>query len=104
MIRHELTASVLRFYALDSLDPFEPYVGICTLLWENPTTVWIKGMHGAISRMHLRELMVFCTEQRIETIKAHRAGGHVLPFMRLVDDHMELSVSTVVAKLASKSV
>lgn len=104
MIRHELTSSILRFYPLECLDPFEPYVGICTLLWESPSTVWIKGMHGTISRAHLRELMVFCTDLQIETLKAHRANGHLLPFMRLAPDgHMELSVSQVVAKLAAKT-
>ena len=99
MIRHELTSSTLRFYEVESDNPFQQYDAICTLIWEAKDIIWIKGLHGILSRKLLRELVKFFVDNSIITVKAHRADGHSIPFMSKIDDHMELSVSDVKTKL-----
>ena len=99
MIRHEVLTSTLRFYNSESEDAFEPYVAICTIQWETANVIWIKGMHGSITRAHLREFLDFCIANKVETVKAYRSSGHTLPFMKHVDLHMELNVSEVMARL-----
>lgn len=95
MIKQEITTSILRFYSEDTDNLFEPFVGVCTLLWETSTVVWIKGLHGTISRKHLRELISFCVANNIETLKAYREPGRAIPFMEPVGNHFELSVNLV---------
>lgn len=75
------------------------YDAICTIVWETQKTIWIKGLHGTLSRKLLRELVKFFIDNSITTVKAHRAGGHSIPFMAKIDDHMELSVDDVASKL-----
>lgn len=99
MIRHEVLTSTLRFYNVESDEPFEPYVAICTIQWETGSIIWIKGMHGTITRAHLREFLDFCVANKVETVKAYRSAGHTLPFMKAVDMHMELNIAEVMARL-----
>jgi hypothetical protein len=104
MIRHELVTSILRFYAYDSNDLFEPYGAVCTLLWESTSVVWIQGFHGKVSRSQLRELMNFCEKNKIQRIKAHRSPGHRIPFMEEVGDHLELDVNRVLTIFRARKV
>lgn len=99
MIRHEVLTSTLRFYNVESDEPFEPYVAICTIQWETGSIIWIKGMHGTITRAHLREFVDFCVKHKVEKVKAYRSAGHTLPFMKPVGMHMELDIADVVARL-----
>lgn len=98
MIRHDHVASALRFYASDTPGPFEPYVATCTLLWETNAVVWIVGMHGAMSRKHVREMVQFLHAQGVTTAKAHRHPSHRLPFGVDVGDHVEMNVAAVAAR------
>lgn len=99
MIRHEILTSTLRFYNVDSKEAFEPYVAICTIQWENINIIWIKGMHGTITRAHLREFLDFCVANKVEKVKAYRSAGHTLPFMKQVGLHMELDVKDTMERL-----
>lgn len=93
MIRHELLASTLRFYSGHSDDPFADFDrGVCTVIWESPGVLWIKAMSAELNRELLHELLKFLTDQRIHTVKAHRAPGRMLPLFKPVGDHFEMSV------------
>ncbi|HOX89917.1 MAG TPA: hypothetical protein PLN55_09925 [Burkholderiaceae bacterium] len=95
MIRHDLVTSTLRFYASEEPGPFEPYVAICTLLWETDNIVWIAGLHGSLSRKLLRELVEKLHGLGVSLAKAHRHPAHRLPFGVEVDDHIEMDVATM---------
>lgn len=82
MIRHELQITQLRFYNEDSDNPFQPYDAICSIVWESPKVIWIRGFHGTLTRKLLRELFQWVLSNGIEKIKAHRASGKTLPFLR----------------------
>lgn len=82
MIRHETTTSVLRFYEQASDLATPPFDAICTVLWETPRTVWLKGFHGQLSRGLLRALLEWLIDNHIQTVKAHRDSAHGLPFAR----------------------
>lgn len=99
MIRHEILTSTLRFYDVETDNVFEPYVAICTIQWETKSIIWIKGMHGTLTRAHLREFLEFCVANGVETVKAYRATGHTLPFMKHVGKHMELDIAEIMARL-----
>ena len=99
MIRHDLVTSSLRFYASEEPGPFESYVAICTLLWETDAVVWIVGMHGAMSRKMIRELVQFLHTAKVAVAKAHRHPAHRLPFGKDVGDHVEMSVPDAARRL-----
>lgn len=99
MIRHDLVTSALRFYASDTPGPFEPYVAICTLLWETDRIVWIVGMHGAMSRQMIRQLVQFLNTAGVALAKAHRHPLHRLPFGVDVDDHVEMDVPAAARRI-----
>lgn len=90
----------MRAYAEATTDPFAPYVGIASLAWESPTVIWIRGMHGAVTRAHLRDLCRFCLARGIQTIKAHRDSARRLPFGERdpIDGHVEISVAEAAAR------
>ena len=85
MIRHELQISHLRFYKTESTDPFQTYDAICTIVWEKPDVIWIKGFHGQLSRQLLRELVKFFVDNKITKVKAHRSLSKNLPFIAFRD-------------------
>lgn len=78
-IRHEPTTSTLRFYERPSDEPTPQYDAVCTVVWETPRVIWIRGLHGALSRRLLRELLLWLVQNRIETVKAHRDQTRKLP-------------------------
>ena len=98
MIRHDLVTSAVRFYASEEPGPFEPYVAICTLLWESDKVVWIVGMHGALSRRMVRKLVRLLHDLGVTTAKAHRHPAHRLPFGEDVGDHVEMDVTAAAAR------
>lgn len=98
MIRHEVVTSTLRFYASEEPGWFDPYVAICTLLWESDKVVWIVGMHGALSRRMVRKLVRLLYDLGVTTVKAHRHPAHRLPFGEDVGDHVEMDVAAVAAR------
>ena len=75
-ISHEL--SIIRFYE-EASDDMIPYVAVATIVWESADTVWIKAMHGDITRKMLRELATTLLSQNIRYIKAKREEGRSLP-------------------------
>lgn len=101
MIRHDHVTSALRFYASDEPGPFEPYVAICTLLWESSTVVWIVGMHGSLSRRHVRELARLLHDLGVTRAKAHRHPAHRLPFGEDAGDHVEMDVTGAVQRMGA---
>lgn len=92
-IRHEPTTSILRFYASAEPGPWEPYVAVCTVIWQNAERVWLCGMHGTISRKHLRELVDHLWAKGVRTIYAHRDPTRRLPWAREVGDHLEIDLA-----------
>ena len=85
MIRHEVQISTIRFYNTDSDDPFAPYDAICSLAWETPSTVWVKGLHGDLTRKTMKDLLKFFIDNGVHTLKAHRATGRTLPGLTVRD-------------------
>lgn len=102
MLRHSPVTSIIRFYDCEqSDDPFEPYVAVCTLIWENNSTVWVQGLHGKMSRKLFREFLSFCVDNGVKTIKAYRSPNHQLPLMKEVGDHLEISVDELVSRFGN---
>lgn len=99
MIRHKNVVTMLRFYEIDP-EPNEspPYDAVCTLVWENDNTIWIQGLHGKLTRKLLREFLKFCYKNDVHKIKAYRSLGHSLPLMIEVDNHLEISVESLVER------
>jgi hypothetical protein len=94
MIRHEVQVSSIRFYNTETDDPYAPYDAICSLTWESPSVIWIKGLHGELTRKTLRDLLGFLTTNNIQTVKAHRATGRTLPGLTVREGSFaEVSVS-----------
>ena len=100
MLRHELQTSILRFYTTESDDPFAQYDAVCTIIWESPDVVWIRGMHGTISRKTICELVCFLADNNVKLAKAHRSAGRTLPFVTARDDHtIEMDVNAAIKKI-----
>mgnify|MGYP000157837590 CR=1 FL=1 len=103
MIRHELTTSIVRFYREESNDPFQPHDAICTLVWESPTTVMVKGLNGSLSRHLIREFIEFLDSEGVTVIKAFRDPHRTLPFIRVrCGDYVEIHLDDVKNYLARK--
>lgn len=104
MIRHDSLISTVRFYDTETDDPFYPYVAICTIVWESPDVIWVKGLHGDLSRKLLREFLKFLVDSKIKTVKAHRANGKTLPFIVFRDnEYTEISVESLAKKFIKDS-
>lgn len=98
MVREEHIVSLLRFYDVDTDDPFATYAAQCTLMWESPTVVWVKGLTGKFSRRALRDFIGYVKHKGIKKIKSYRSSG-ILPFSTYVDDnYCEIDVDAVKPK------
>lgn len=94
MIKEEIQLSILRFYDTETTDPYQPYIAICTVIWETKDIIWIKGLHGNLSRKLLRQLVQFLEEKNVRLIKTHRAASKTLPFIsRREGEYAEILVS-----------
>ena len=103
MIRHETVTSTLRFYWRASDDPFAQYDAICTVVWESPRVVWIRGLHGTLSRRLLRELLAWLVDNHILVVKSHRDSARVLPLGVVhADGHTEINVAELAARVAAR--
>lgn len=103
MIRHDPMITTIRFYDVETEDPFYPYVAICTLVWESPSVIWVKGLHGDLSRKLLREFLIFLVDNKVKTVKAHRASGKTLPFIVFREnEYTEISVDALAEKFLKK--
>ena len=100
MIRHTVVISEVRFYSAETDDAFAPYCAICTLVWENPTTVWMRGLHGDLRRTQMVEMAEWMQNAGIKTVKAVRHPRHVLPLAHEVGDHLELYPAEWLARFA----
>lgn len=102
-IRHEPTTSTLRFYGRASDDPTPQYDAVCTVVWETPRTVWIRGLHGTLTRRLLRELLAWLVDNHILLVKAHRDSARVLPLgVVQVDGHTEIDVAKLAARVTRR--
>lgn len=81
MLRYEQAVGILRFYA-DTVDPTDmnaPYEASCTIIWETPDTIWLKGLSGKFNRKHLASIIEFGLDHNIKFLKSYRNSGN-LPF------------------------
>lgn len=99
MIRHQIVTSRLRFHLDPNAPEMAPYDATCGLMWESPTVIWIEGLHGNMPRPLLRDLVQFCLDHGIQTIKAHREPGRRLPFGRERGDHTEIAIQDAAARV-----
>lgn len=80
MIRDEPLTSTVRFYDNDDAGLFDDFDAVCTLFWETPETVWVKGLHGTLNMKLMRQLISYLHSKGVKTIKAYRAENRKLPF------------------------
>lgn len=100
MVRHELQTSILRFYKEETTDPFADYDGVCTLIWENKDTVWIKGLHGEVNLRLLKQMIAVLHSHGVKTIKSYRAGKRNLPFLKVRDGtYAEIEVADIIKRM-----
>jgi hypothetical protein len=92
VIRHTVRISELRLSRDHSDDEMPEYCTACNLVWLSPTVVLVSMLNGPLTRSMLREFIAFLVEQRIETIRADRAPGHMLPLFRWVDGNYQMDV------------
>ena len=83
----------LRFYEQTSDEPYPPFDVYCSVLWETASVIWIRGMKGHLTRALFKELVQFCVDNRIKTVKAHRNAARRLPLGRQVGEHLEIDVA-----------
>ena len=103
MIRHELLTSTIRFYIEASDDPFAQYDMVCTIVWETPNTVWLRAMHGTMTRKLLREFVQFLVDNKVKTVRAHRSMEGTLPFTTARTEHnIEIDVDAAYAKMTRR--
>lgn len=86
MLRYEPAVGILRFYPEDTdpNDPDAPYEASCTVIWESPGVIWLKGLSGRFTRKHLVSIIKFGLENNIHLVKSYRNSGK-LPFMTSSD-------------------
>jgi hypothetical protein len=99
MIRHAVTLSELRFFDADEPAPMAPFDACCLVMWESERVVWLRMMHGRMSRKLIRQLVAWMADHGVELVCAHRAQGHVLPLARQREDGhgLEVRVADLVA-------
>ncbi len=86
MIAEEVVVSLIRFYDKPIETEYDKYSASCTLLWETPKIVWIKGLSGKLSRQVLRHLALHLMNKGVELVKATRANA-TLPWATKIDEH-----------------
>lgn len=70
---------IARVYDCVEPEPMAPFCATFVLEWQDARTVWIKAMHGRLTRHTLRELVRTLIDLGAHTVLARRADGHVLP-------------------------
>jgi hypothetical protein len=103
MLRHEFLITLLRFYKEDKPSNYADYSAVCNLVWETPTTIWLKGFHGDMTRKNFRELLDFLVDNKIEIVKAFRSPKHILPLaVEKEGGYFEIKVRDLVNRFTKK--
>ena len=102
MIRSEPVAEIIRFYDVESDDPYADYVAVCTIVWETKDIVWIKAMNGRVSRKHLIELAQWLIDRKVKKARASRVHGKRLPFSENCGEYQEIHLDNVIQRLSKK--
>ena len=76
------TTGIARFYENDAADPMADYQLVCNLNWESRDTVWVHGLMGQGSRKLWRDFVQAMDAAGVQSIRATRAPGHLLPRAR----------------------
>lgn len=101
MLRYEPVAGILRFYSKDVVpsDLTAVYEASCTVVWETPETIWLKGLSGKFTKTHMLELIRFVLDNKITKVKSYRNSGS-LPFATFTDGrYCEIDVPAIKHKL-----
>lgn len=101
MLRYEPVAGILRFYpkGIEPSDLTAIYNASCTVVWETPETIWLKGLSGEFTKRHMIELIKFVLENKITKVKSYRNSGS-LPFATFTDGrYCEIDVPAIMPKL-----
>lgn len=99
MIRHTPTLSELRFFEAANPPPMAPFDACCLVVWETERVIWLRMLHGRLTRKLMRELLAWLVERRVDVVRSHRATGHVLP---LAVERPDGTWETKVADLAAR--
>ena len=92
-----------RVYDCVEPEPMAPYCATFVLEWQGPREVWIKGMHGRLTRHTLREIVAKLVEIGAHTVLAQRAEGRVLPCGVVGEDGVtRIRVADLANRFASK--
>lgn len=100
MIRDEPLTSTVRFYDNDNADSFADFDAVCTLFWETPQIVWVKGLHGNLNMKLMRQFISYLHSKGVKTIKAYRAGNRRLPFTSNRDGNLvQIDIDNIIKRL-----
>ena len=102
MIRSVPVAEIIRFYEVETDDPYADYVAVCTIVWETKDIVWIKAMNGRISKSHLIELANWLIARGVKKARASRVRGKRLPFSSDGGEYQEIVLDRVLERLSKK--
>ena len=104
MIRETVTVSELRLFNAAAPAPMAMFDASCLLVWEAPKVVWLRMMQGRMSRSLLKELVLWLSDHGVQTAKAFRAEGHVLPWgVEQADGSVVMSVDAAVARYTNRT-
>lgn len=104
MITKENVVSVWRFYPpevtrLQAESHAVDFSGVCVIVHLTEKKIFVKGMLADMNLSMKREFIRACVEEGIETIQMERATNRSMPFARRIDDHHEIQVKDLVARL-----
>lgn len=90
---------IVRLY--DCAEPGErgQFCAVCVLEWADPRTLWVKGLHGRLTRLMMRELVQLIVTLGASMVLAYRTEGKGLPCGVLGDDGV---VRVMVADLVER--
>ena len=103
VVRHTLVASELRLFESDDPGPTDPFDACCNLVWQSPTVVWVRMLHGRMTLRLAQQLLDFVVAHGVKTLRATRAEGRILPGGKLLKDGtFEIDVQALAARRARK--
>lgn len=70
----EPLVSTVRWYDGAFVPHVTPYTAIASLIWETPTTVYIAGLHGTMTREMWQELRDALRDAGVRVVHAERHG------------------------------
>jgi hypothetical protein len=103
VIRHSPTLSELRFFEAANPPPMAPFDACCLVVWETERVIWLRMLHGRLTRKLMRELLAWLVERGVDVVRSHRATGHVLPLgVERSDGSWETRVADLAARFNSE--